>query len=55
MWGEKGNVYRILVGKLERKGSLLSPRSRWKDNIKQNCTGTAYEDEDWIDVAQDID
>jgi hypothetical protein len=25
MWGEKGNVYRILVGKLDRKGPLFSP------------------------------
>jgi hypothetical protein len=32
--GEKGNVYRILVGKPEGKRPLGTPRRRWVDNIK---------------------
>jgi hypothetical protein len=32
--GAKRNVYRILVGKPERKRPLGRPRLRWVDNIK---------------------
>ena len=32
--GQKGCVYRVLVGKLEGKVPLGRPRCRWKDNIK---------------------
>jgi hypothetical protein len=32
--GEKRNVYRIWVGKPERKRRLGRPRRRWADNIK---------------------
>jgi hypothetical protein len=31
---EKRNMYRLFVGKPERKGPLGRPRSRWIDNIK---------------------
>jgi hypothetical protein len=31
--GEKRNIYRILVGKLKKKGPLGRPRRRWVDNI----------------------
>jgi hypothetical protein len=34
--GEKGNAYRILVGKPEVKRPLGRPRPRWVDNIKMN-------------------
>jgi hypothetical protein len=34
--GEKRNVYRILVGKLEAKRPLGRPRRRWVDNIKMD-------------------
>jgi hypothetical protein len=33
---EKGNAYRILVGKPEGKRPLGRPRRRWVDNIKIN-------------------
>jgi len=33
MGGEAG-VYRVLVGKPERKRALERPRRRWEDNIK---------------------
>jgi hypothetical protein len=34
--GEKGNAYRILVGKLEGKRALGRPRRKWVDNIKMD-------------------
>jgi hypothetical protein len=34
--GEERGVYRVLVGKHERKGPLGRPRHRWKDNIRMN-------------------
>jgi hypothetical protein len=34
--GETRNVYRILVGKLEKKRPLGRPRRRWVDNIKMD-------------------
>jgi hypothetical protein len=33
--GEGINVYRVLVGKPEGKGSLGRPRRRWEDGIKR--------------------
>jgi len=33
MYGEKGSVYRILVGKPEGIKPLGRPRLRWEDNI----------------------
>jgi hypothetical protein len=34
--GDKGNAYRILVGKPEGKRPLGRPRTRWVDNIKMD-------------------
>jgi hypothetical protein len=34
--GEKRNIYRLLVGKPERKRLLGRPRRRWVDNIKMD-------------------
>jgi len=34
--GEKGGVYRSLVGKPEGKRPLGRPRRRWEDNIKMD-------------------
>jgi hypothetical protein len=36
MYGEKIGVYRILVGKPERKRPLGGPMRRWENNIKMN-------------------
>jgi len=33
-YGERGGVHRVLVGKLEGKNPLGTPRRRWEDNIK---------------------
>jgi len=32
--GERRGVYRVLVGKPERKRQLGRPRRRWENNIK---------------------
>jgi hypothetical protein len=34
--GEGRNVYRVLVGKPERKRPLERPRHRWEDGIKMD-------------------
>jgi hypothetical protein len=41
--GEGRGVYRILVGRPERKRSLGRPKRRWEDNIKMDLR------EIWID------
>jgi hypothetical protein len=51
--GEKRNVYRILVGKPERKRLLGRPRRRWVDNIKMDLGEIGWDGLDWIDLAQD--
>jgi len=37
--GERGGVYRVLVGKPEGKKLLGRPRCRWEDNIKMDLQG----------------
>jgi hypothetical protein len=34
--GDRRNVYKILVGKLERMRPLGRPRHRWEDNIRMD-------------------
>jgi hypothetical protein len=54
--GEKRDVYRVLVGKPERKRSLGRPRRRWEDNITRKMDPQEMEwYMDWIDLAQDRD
>jgi hypothetical protein len=53
--GGKRNVYRILVGKLERKKPLRRPRRRWVDNIKIDIREIRWDGMDWIDLVQDRD
>jgi hypothetical protein len=44
--GEERGVYRVLVGKPERKRSLRRPRRRWVDNIRMELqeVGCGYMD-----------
>jgi len=44
--GEERGVYRVLVGKLERKRPLGRPRRRWVDNIRMDLqeVGCGYMD-----------
>jgi hypothetical protein len=51
--GEKGNVYRLLVGKPEGKGQLGRPRPRWIDNTKMVLLEIGLSVVDWIGLAQD--
>jgi hypothetical protein len=53
--GERGDAYRVLVGKPEGRRPLGKPRHRWEDNIKMDfremgCGGTG-----WMYLAQDRD
>jgi hypothetical protein len=51
--GEKRNVYRLLVGKLEGKRPLGRPRRKWIDNIKVDVLEIGLNVVDWIGLAQD--
>ena len=54
--GERGAVYRILVGKPEGKRPLTRPRHRWEDNIKMDLQNVGWR---WggvvCDLAEDRD
>ena len=53
--GEEIGVYRVLVGKPERRRPLGRPRRRWVDNIRMDLkeVGCGYIDR--IGLAQDRD
>jgi len=51
--GEERGVYRVLVGKPERKRPLGRPRRRWVDNIRTDLQEMGYGYMDWIGTAQD--
>jgi len=53
--GERRDVYRVLVGKPERKRALERPRHRWKDNIKMDLEEVGCGGMDWIELAQERD
>jgi hypothetical protein len=50
--GEKRNVYRLLVGKPERKRPLGRPRRRWIDIIKMDLLEIGVCVVDLIGLAQ---
>jgi hypothetical protein len=51
--GEKGNAYRIWVGKPEGKRPLGRPRRRWVDSIKMDLREIGWDGMNWIDLALD--
>ena len=51
--GERRGVYRVLVGKPERKRPLARPRLRWEDNIKMDLQEVGCGGVDWIELTQD--
>jgi hypothetical protein len=55
LMGEERGVYRVLVGKLERKRPLGRPRRRWVDNIRMNLQEVGCGHVDWIGLTQDSD
>jgi hypothetical protein len=53
--GEGRGMYKVFVGKPERKRPLGRPRHRWKDNIKLDLQEVRYGVVDLIELAQDRD
>jgi hypothetical protein len=53
--GAGRDVYKILLGKPERKRPLGKPRRRWEDNIKIGSSRSGMWVMDWIDLVQDRD
>ena len=53
--GEERGVYRVLVGKPERKRPLERTRRRWEDNIKTDSQEVGCGGIVWIERAQDMD
>jgi len=53
--GEKRGVYRVLLGKLERRRPLGRPRRRWVDNIRMDLEEVGCGYMEWIGLAQDRD
>jgi hypothetical protein len=51
--GEKRNVSRLVVGRLEGKRPLGRPRCRWMDNIKMYLLEVGLNVVVWIGLAQD--
>jgi hypothetical protein len=54
MEGER-KVYKVLVGKTERKRPLGRPRRRREDGIRINFMETGWGSVEWIQLAQDRD
>jgi hypothetical protein len=46
--GEKGNMFRLLVGKPEGRRSLGRARCKWVDNIRMDLGEVGWGDVDWI-------
>jgi hypothetical protein len=50
--GEMRNVYKILVGKPERKIPLGRPKRRWED-IRMDLSVVGWEGVDWMHLVQE--
>jgi len=48
-------VYRVLVGKPERRRPLVRPRHRWVDDIRMDLQEVGCGYMDWTGLAQDTD
>jgi hypothetical protein len=53
VYGERGSVYRVLVGKPEGMRLLGRPRHRWKNNIKMDLQEVGCWGMYIIELAQD--
>jgi hypothetical protein len=49
--GERGDVYRVLVGKPEEKRPLGRSMHRWEDNINMDLQEVGRGEKDWIHLA----
>jgi len=54
-YGERRDVYRILLGKSEEKRPLGRPKHTWEDNIQMDLQEVGCGGVDWIELAQDSD
>jgi hypothetical protein len=52
---EERKVYKVLVGKPERKRSLGRPRRRWEDGIRMDLREVGLGGVDWIRLSEDRD
>jgi len=52
-YGGKRGVFRVFVGKPQRKRPLCRPRRRCEDNIKMNLQEVVYGVMDWIELSRD--
>jgi hypothetical protein len=52
---ERSEVYRVVIGKPERKRPLGRPRGRWEDNIKMDLQKVGYGDTNLMQLALDRD
>ena len=48
-------MYRVLVGKSDRKRPMGRPRHRWVDNIRMDLLEVGCGYMDWIGLVQDRD
>jgi len=53
--GERGSVYRVLVGKPEGKNPLGRPRCRWEDNTNLGLQEVGCGGMDSIELIQNRD
>jgi hypothetical protein len=53
--GERKDVHRVLLGKLEGKRPFGRPKCRWEVNVKMELQEVGCGGMDWIKLAQDRD
>ena len=53
--GERGAVYRVLVGKTEGKRPFGKPRRRWEGSVRTDLQEVGCGGGDWVELVQDRD
>jgi hypothetical protein len=53
--GDRRTAYSVLVGGLEGRRPLVTPRRRLEDNIRIDLKDIVWEFMDWIDLTEDRD
>jgi hypothetical protein len=53
--GEEIKMFKVLMGKPERKRPLGRPRRRWEDGIRMDLMEIGLGGVDWIRLAEDRD